>query len=422
MSEHSPLQFLPPHVVKLIVDHVAGSSRLQFDGITTDSEEYRELLIPLLWVCHNFRAFVHQRFCRGYALTLENDRDRAETRHYSWPRRFKELGYLTHFLAKELRVKLDIKSVYSGKALRLLSDAPYEGHSFPLVRKLRFELTSDSDGNHYWEPVCDDLRHDELEPESDADDDAATPKSHYVYPPDTAANIAAFVQRIKQMAPAVSEIDVSTYYIFPDFDDHILDLVRQLFGVVEKYTVISRGNCSMVMYLDLETIRDLVHLECSLDRYSNDLMPLIRHSTQTLQFLDLDMDDVDITGAVRDPDSGAYLEYPCLHTLITRSPPDPRPSQRAVFKDIVPFPRLLRLSVLSNYPFGDDVLFRGNAGTLEYLELRLLPETISMLKKYRVFTPTSHPNLKCVKLDLTYVFATVAEYMQFFLSIGPGAS
>ncbi|KAJ2094289.1 hypothetical protein GGI09_005486 [Coemansia sp. S100] len=50
-----------------------------------------------------------------------------------------------------------------------------------------------------------------------------------------------------------------------------------------------------------------------------------------------------------------------------------------------------------------------------------------MLKRHRVFTPTSHPNLKCVKLDIPPsgmpdVFASGAEYMRFVMSIGPGAS
>ncbi|KAJ2105877.1 hypothetical protein GGI16_002170 [Coemansia sp. S142-1] len=50
-----------------------------------------------------------------------------------------------------------------------------------------------------------------------------------------------------------------------------------------------------------------------------------------------------------------------------------------------------------------------------------------MLKEHRVFTPNSHPNLKCVILDIPPsdmpdVFASGVEYMQFVLSIAPGAS
>ncbi|KAJ2877736.1 hypothetical protein H4R27_006094 [Coemansia aciculifera] len=104
-------------------------------GAAVHSDEYKSFQMPLLWVCHNFCAPVHQRFCRRYKLSLKNDQDRAETRLYSWPTRDRELGYATNLLAKEFRVELDIASVYSGKAIRLLSDAPYEGCAFLLVRK-----------------------------------------------------------------------------------------------------------------------------------------------------------------------------------------------------------------------------------------------------------------------------------------------
>ncbi|KAJ2465281.1 hypothetical protein GGI03_002752 [Coemansia sp. RSA 2337] len=405
--------------------------------------------MPLLWVCHNFRAFVRERFCRVYRLTLDNDRERAEALLYSWPTCFHEFGYPTHPLAKELWVHLDIKAVFSGKALQLLSNAPYDGCSFPLVRKLCICFTSDMEGFYDWEsesdngwepkqdndpepvlendqePVLENDRetvHDQ-EPAHDNNwafegdnggweaengndwelEDPSTweaecrndsmPKTRYVYPPDTAANITALVQRIKNMAPAVSEI-----YVYPLYGDavgmllhcdvHVLNLVWQLFDIVERRTVISGSDDSMLIYSGLEPIRDLVHLECSLDSDFYSAWPLIRRSTKTLQFLDLDVGDMELTDLVIDRAGGDYLEYPCLHTLMLHS---------------------------------------GNAHTLEYLELRLFAKTVSMLKKHRVFTPTSHLNLKCVKLDIPSsdmpdMFVSGAEYMRFVLSIAPGAS
>ncbi|KAJ2110568.1 hypothetical protein GGI16_000238 [Coemansia sp. S142-1] len=488
MDNLSAFQLLPNHVVKRIVDHVAHSGRLRFDGVTTDSDEYKLLQMPLLWVCHNFCAFVRERFCRVYRLTLDNDRERAEALLYSWPTCFHEFGYPTHPLAKELWVHLDMKAVFSGKALQLLSDAPYGGCSFPLVRKLCICFTSDMEGFYDWESVSDNDR----EPEQDNDpelvlendqepvlendretvhdqepahdnnwafegdnggweaengndwelEDPSTweaecrndgvPRTRYVYPPDTAANITALVQRIKNMAPAVSEI-----YVYPLYGDavgmllhcdvHVLNLIWELFDIVERRTVISGSDDSMLIYSGLEPIRDLVHLECSLDSDFYSAWPLIRRSTKTLQFLDLDVGDMELTDLVIDCAGGDYLEYPCLHTLMLHSLRDPWPTRMAVIKDIVPFPRLLRLSLLFDYPFDDDILFRGNACTLEYLELRLFAKTVSMLKKHRVFTPTSHPNLKCVKLDIPSsdmpdVFVSGAEYMRFVLSIAPGAS
>ncbi|KAJ2116426.1 hypothetical protein GGI03_000106 [Coemansia sp. RSA 2337] len=347
MDNLSAFQLLPNHVIKLIVDHVAHSSRLWFDGVTTDLDEYKILQMLLLWVCHNFRAFVRKRFSRVYELTLDNDRDRAEALLCSWLALFKELGCFTHPLAKELRVKLDIKAVFSGKALQLLSDVPYGARSFPLVRKLCIRLTSDNEDCYNWESVSDNDR----EPEDWAlvGTHVCTPKARYVYPSDRAANITAFVQQIKQMVPAVSEI-----YVYPYNDAkrlllhchfHTLDLVQQLFDIVERHTVIAGRDDSMLVYLDLEPIRDLVHLKCSLDSDFYSAWPLIHCNMQTLQFLKLNVGDTELTDLVIDCAGGGYLEYPCLHTLMIHSHREPCPTRKPVIKDAVPFPRLLRLSL-----------------------------------------------------------------------------
>ncbi|KAJ2877884.1 hypothetical protein H4R27_006037 [Coemansia aciculifera] len=430
MNNLSAFQLLPHHIVRLIVGYVAGSSRLRFDGVTTDSDEYKLLQMPLLWVCHNFRAYVYEIFCQEHGLTLTYNQDRVEAQLYSWPIRCRKLDYSTHHLAKKLWFRLDIESVYSRKALQLLSDAHYEGFSFPLARKLTFDLTIDDESCYHWESASDDTDNDDDGWETVSDNDF-TPKSRYNYPQDTATNITAFAQRVKQMVPTVSEIDVipdhATKKLIQRRNVHTLDLVQQLFGIVEKHTVITHGFAPMLVYLDLEPIRDLAHIAFFMDTHFNDVMSLIRRSTHTLQYLDMDVDSADTTCLVRDPDGGGYLEYPCLHTLKICLSSSPVPLQLDISKDVVPFPRLLRLTVRSQYPFEDDVLFRGNAGALEYLAMELLPETVLLLRTYRVFTPTSHPNLKYVKISMPPVhlpnaFSTVVEYMQFVLSIAPSAS
>ncbi|KAJ2826300.1 hypothetical protein FBU31_003483, partial [Coemansia sp. 'formosensis'] len=430
MDTLSAFQLLPHHVVKLIVDHVSGCTRLQFDRKDAESNEYEILQQPLLGVCHSFRTLVHQRFCRKYALILDNDSDRAEVWFSSWPGCRLELGYPTHHLAKELSFRVDVESVCSGKALQMLSASPYEGCAFPLVRKLTFDLIIDLQGRYDWELESDDTDGDNDNDswESESDDDYP-PRKRYIYPQDTTANINAFAQRVKQMAPTVSEMDVTPYdeaeKLFERGSTHILNLAKELFRIVEKHTVITRGSDPLVMYLDLKPIRDLVRIEYFMDRYFSDVMPLITRNARTLQFLDIDVGDGDVSGFFRAPGGRGYLEFPSMHTLKINASRN-KPSEKAVFKNIVPFPRLLRLSTIFDYPFGDDVVFRGNAGTLEFLELELAPETVSMLREYKVFSPTSHPNLKCVNLRspaprIPSAFTTGIECMQFILNIAPGA-
>ncbi|KAJ2810988.1 hypothetical protein FBU31_007868, partial [Coemansia sp. 'formosensis'] len=51
---------------------------------------------------------------------------------------------------------------------------------------------------------------------------------------------------------------------------------------------------------------------------------------------------------------------------------------------------------------------------------------VAAIRRYNVFTPISHPGLKCVKVGFSDnfipgIFATAAEAMQFTLNIGPSA-
>ncbi|KAJ2396595.1 hypothetical protein GGF41_008580, partial [Coemansia sp. RSA 2531] len=166
-------------------------------------------------------------------------------------------------------------------------------------------LTSDNEDCYDWESVSDNDR----EPEDEvnwalAGTHVCTPKTRYIYPPDTAANITAFVQRIKQMAPAVSEIDVDYYddaeRLLQCINAHVLDLVQQLFGIVERRTVLSDSNDYMLVYSGLEPIRDLVHLKFSLDSGFYSAWPLIHRSTKTLQYLNLNVGDMELTELVID--------------------------------------------------------------------------------------------------------------------------
>ncbi|KAJ2875550.1 hypothetical protein GGH93_001498 [Coemansia aciculifera] len=103
-------------------------------------------------------------------------------------------------------------------------------------------------------------------------------------------------------------------------------------------------------------------------------------------------------------------------------------SSEPVFDGAVPFPSLRHLHINKYYTFGDDVLFRGNAATLQSLQLVLNPFAVDLLRKHKVFTSTSHPNLQIVKIMritglIERSFQAAADnYMKFVLMIGPKAT
>ncbi|KAJ2352585.1 hypothetical protein GGH92_001178 [Coemansia sp. RSA 2673] len=65
---------------------------------------------------------------------------------------------------------------------------------------------------------------------------------------------------------------------------------------------------------------------------------------------------------------------------------------------IVPFPVLKSLQLQMGYPFGDDVMFRGNSATLEELEIRLSREMMAMLNNSQAFGK-EYKNLKRVLVN-----------------------
>ncbi|KAJ2867188.1 hypothetical protein GGH94_000991 [Coemansia aciculifera] len=408
MSTLSPFQLLPQHVVRLIVNHVVGSSRVHFDGVRVNSHEYRTLLKPLLWVCRSFRAVAYSRFCNNFELNLSSIPlvylDKLHLPAHLTDvdyRTLNNLGYSTHHSAKDITVLLDERTVYSGEALEVISRAPYDGCSFPLARKIAFTFVKERK----------DVMNDPLL---------------------VGANIVAFVERIKQMAPLVGEISV----LIVDCDDmrgiadqHFGDLASRLYQLAYRveYNYILDTEDSMRLQLDM--IRNLTYLSYNSDSSIGDayqFVQLSQRNAQTLQSLILECEhDIDILGLVQDA-GGNHVTYPHLLTLKLWAASDTDEPRRPQFRGAAPFPTLRRLHINLDSTFDDDIFFRGNATTLEWLDMTLDFLSVPMLRKFKVFVPGSHPKLQRVKLwyseNTLELFASPAEAMQFMFDIGSRAA
>ncbi|KAJ2457719.1 hypothetical protein GGF42_002507 [Coemansia sp. RSA 2424] len=322
-----------------------------------------------------------------------------------------------YHLARELDVSLGLWSIYTGQALRLLSSAPYEGCTFPLVRKITIDIAADdNNSDEYWPGNADDY----------------LMEKYKTYPPSMTANIAVFVLRLKEMMPAISEVEMSPFDVVRNMlrrrDAHLMDVAQRIFNIVETPTVAAYSRGGFTRHLDLEPVDSLVRLVCHERNGQDAFLPLTRRSAQTLQMLDLDVGNMPgISGLIRDPDSGGYVEYSRLQQLKIHVYPDSAAPQKLVFDDAVPFPSLRRLYIDQGCPFDDDVLFRGNSSSLEFFSVALLPATVTILQRYNVFTPTSHPKLQCVEVqsplqETINLFSSATAYMQFVLSIAPKSS
>ncbi|KAJ2898713.1 hypothetical protein IWW38_001261, partial [Coemansia aciculifera] len=95
--------------------------------------------------------------------------------------------------------------------------------------------------------------------------------------------------------------------------------------------------------------------------------------------------------------------YPSLQSLSIFFDKRTQNNVKSTSKDYVPFPVLKRLSIGSSYPFAEDVVFRGNSGTLEKLSITLDKDLVDILNNERVF---ENPNkvLRTVTVKLSKNF------------------
>ncbi|KAJ2832841.1 hypothetical protein FBU31_002009 [Coemansia sp. 'formosensis'] len=243
-------------------------------------------------------------------------------------------------------------------------------------------------------------------------------------------DIRFFVCQIKEMAPAMSKIRIS---LLPDvlrqrplpikkLDNLIWRLSKSVVDIDYEFY-----HQPVIVDQDLCGLRSLVYASIYLADDGEQIMQLTQRNALTLQSLDIDVDGImDVTNLIQNADGG-YIQYPCLQALKLNGAQDWDEAWCPVFPGAVPFPSLRRLFIGSENPFGDDTVFRGNAAVLESLSLLPSPFTVRILRKYKVFTLSSHPKLRQVSFGVHLnsepdLFETDIDAMRFLPSIGPNAS
>ncbi|KAJ2910372.1 hypothetical protein GGI21_000939 [Coemansia aciculifera] len=383
MRYHSSFQLFPSLVVESILGYVTvKSTRLSFDDlldIDEDcTEETRKLQMPLLWVRRNFRDIVYSRFCKVYGLDLCIRLGNLHARRLPWPGCLQGVEYPTHHLAKQLEIALKPWMLFAGKLTEQLSVAPYDGCSFPQAYLLVLHFVSDTS--------C--TRSDIGQLEIDA-------------------NIAAFVERLGQMASTANGIRIVGYYRsitrYDDDSPFVGALVKQLYQRFNCIAHIDGYPCAFSDLPQVDATRNLVHLDYNAEDGYELVTNLARYSVSTLKFLLITFSSVeDVSSLVQATEGGDHFaEYLHLHTLelrnhtslnlsygngnVKRRLVDAKDDKLPVFLDAEPFSNLRELCIEVDYPFGDDTLFRGNSATLEYLDMQLFSVTSSFALVALVF-------------------------------------
>ncbi|KAJ2741381.1 hypothetical protein GGI19_006961, partial [Coemansia pectinata] len=91
--------------------------------------------------------------------------------------------------------------------------------------------------------------------------------------------------------------------------------------------------------------------------------------------------------------------YSSLTKFLLGIPENPYRTIWAAIEDAVSFPALLELDVLGDYPFNDDLLFRGNGGTLQKLTIPFRALARNALGRFNVFSRSGVTRMNSVDID-----------------------
>ncbi|KAJ2088811.1 hypothetical protein GGI13_002723 [Coemansia sp. RSA 455] len=437
MPTLSPFQLLPLHIVRMVVNHLVGNTRLLSSGVTPGTEEYKWKLLRLLWVCQNFRTVAAARFYRVNSQNIGDDYSDDKTNQDWSSRRLQKYYQSLHPQTREVHLLLSKSSVYFGQALESLSSAPFDSWNFQEIRKLKLQFYVPQWQQNEWDEQYAERASmlkrastmseyydwlDEKRREIEEEDLKITPT--------VKANINEFVFWVKRMMPTLCEIEVEYGLVELEQDpgnDFFDTLLEPLLRLAPRMVHRTLGE-KVSVKVPLDGISNLVHI--NMDVYNMaPIAQLARRNAATLGYLCI-MTSYSQRGSVFDlirDVEGDYVCYPRLRVLKLEKCSDLSPHRCPVYTSVVPFPILRVLSLEGRYPFDDDVLFRGNAATLESLVLKTKHDDIARIVEFGIFTPTSHPKLQCVSILYGKGYGrsrltSHTDYLQALLSIAPNAA
>ncbi|KAJ2751985.1 hypothetical protein GGI19_004123 [Coemansia pectinata] len=138
--------------------------------------------MPLLSVCHCFRAVAISHCCLTHTLVIDNLSAKVWKGGSTWWGCLSRSEFPTDLHAKTLCIELSENDIYNGLTLEALLRKPYVDYTFPKVRTLSFKFGFTRKSEH-------------------SSDDETIPL-------DIEVNIRAFVRRIKLIAPMVQRVNM----------------------------------------------------------------------------------------------------------------------------------------------------------------------------------------------------------------------
>ncbi|KAJ2860600.1 hypothetical protein GGH94_005406 [Coemansia aciculifera] len=349
----------------MVVEYLEGRPRSELNQDTTEHQHSKAILTPLLSVSECWRAAALSSICDHCELTFDHRHQVTKVTIPALPADFSYRGFRQAPLVKRVMVTANLwRDMCDGAFCKTMSTVLYESLLFPSASVLWVCLDEDKD--------------EDYDSDSDSDSDSEI----------TQEQVTRFSRSLLKLVPNATCVAVKLLVINNSVPNY-----RQLYDVLILELCYER-----VSKLDVYSDQDIkplslgLHSVCELSRIflgpavsCAPFVHLAYRNAGTLEVLDIErVEESDwrnlIYGSTDVPATYTNLTYFDIHILDV-----PYSSTWAAIADTTPFPILSSLGIYDYYPFDDDVLFRGNGGTLQYLCIPFSALARSVFGRFDIF-------------------------------------
>ncbi|KAJ2067927.1 hypothetical protein GGH13_005113 [Coemansia sp. S155-1] len=336
-------------IVEMIVEYLEGCHRNQLFLGTKEHRQNKSALTPLLSVSECWRAAALISICDQCELTFYYCHKVAKVTITALPADFSYRGFRQAPLVKRVMVTANLwRDMCNGAFCKVTSTVQFKGMMFPLASVL-------------W--VCfDEDRDDDCDSYSDSNGGVEI----------TQEQVIRFACSLLRLAPNVTCVTVELLAINDNvpnywqlYDVLVSELCHRRVSKLDVYS----NQVSDPPSLDLHGVCELSRIFLESVVLCTPFVHLAYCNTRTLKVLDIDgVEESDwrilIYGDTNVP--ATYTRLACLDMGIVNISYS---MTWVTIADVAPFPVLRSLCVYNDYPFNDNLLFRGNGGTLQNLHL-----------------------------------------------------
>ncbi|KAJ2850557.1 hypothetical protein IWW36_001807 [Coemansia brasiliensis] len=399
------LASLPPHIIKSIIEYVIEPP----DDFEDLIAEYvtESVFRSLLHICRSWREVSVPMMFSACDATVNSEPTFAYRAVGSNPCIISHIEPHYNSYVKDIRLKINYQSIANGTAMKQLRSQQQQLH-FPNARHVEVKTV-------FFE--------EETAINNAVDADTAM------------TNISEFISFIHQTLPNISSINVCIADGFQEDGDIHSEALRALLDVFVGSKRLSteidiQETQRLAVVKSCQAYNMLTSLACRWDMENRlHIGKLIHTNARSLLTLKIRFHTCSDFRLLVVDSSGNPVVYPYLTRLVLSKDPDVVMETMPVIEHQAPFPRLEFLQITFDYPFSDDLPFRSNGSTLQFLCILLDHRIIRQLSNCGAFDKTrervldhlvigssNHGSLQTQNLKPIYrgFYSRVLPYVRYF--------